>query len=386
MNPLHFKHPLWLAGFRPFFLMASLWGSFLAGSWGLIFAGYIRLPRNMNMMQWHAHEMLFGFGGAVLIGFLLTASKNWVGVRGIHGKVLMFLSILWISERLFLFDIFKFPAPLKHFFLSLFFLFGGGYIAWTLIKFRKNDSFKDNYFFLFLLAVILIAKNLVVSNDYYQHGISMSIGLFRLAFVVMFERTMRQFMKSTENQLLFQNPLLDASIKMLVAFATFQSFFSSNIASLILSSASILLLARWLLWKPHLGFKKFGNATMYIGYFGLTLHFALEGMKDFQSWMVGAYPTHVFTFLCMGIIIPSMLIRISKGHTGRKPGFETIDKLPIIAILIGAFFRLVLPLSHPEYYQKWILIAGLCWSASFLILFVRISPFLLKPRIDGKIH
>jgi hypothetical protein len=80
----------------------------------------------MNMMQWHAHEMLFGFGGAVLIGFLLTASKNWVGVRGIHGKSLMFLSILWISERLFLFDIFKFPAPLKHFFLSLFFLFGGG--------------------------------------------------------------------------------------------------------------------------------------------------------------------------------------------------------------------------------------------------------------------
>lgn len=130
--------------------------------------------------------MFFGFAGSVLIGFLLTASKNWVKVRGIHGVSLMILVGLWVFERVFVYYASDFGLILKHLGLSLFFAASGLYVIGTLLKHRRNDSFNDNYFFVILLGLILVAKNLLISESYYQHGINMTVGLFRLAFVVIF--------------------------------------------------------------------------------------------------------------------------------------------------------------------------------------------------------
>jgi hypothetical protein len=94
-------HPLWLVGFRPFFALACLAGLSLPIVWILIFKGVMPAPaQRLSPVQWHAHEMFFGFGWAVLGGFLLTASKNWVGVRGYHGTTLMLLAAAWLFERL----------------------------------------------------------------------------------------------------------------------------------------------------------------------------------------------------------------------------------------------------------------------------------------------
>ena len=58
--------------------------------WALIFSGGLAPPAGrFSPVQWHAHEMFFGFGWAVLGGFLLTATKNWVQVRGYHGTALV---------------------------------------------------------------------------------------------------------------------------------------------------------------------------------------------------------------------------------------------------------------------------------------------------------
>ena len=78
---LSHRHSLWLAGFRPFFTLTIFMGLVMPSIWGLVFSGKLTLPLGLTAMQWHAHEMLFGFAGSVLIGFLLTASKNWVNVR-----------------------------------------------------------------------------------------------------------------------------------------------------------------------------------------------------------------------------------------------------------------------------------------------------------------
>lgn len=379
-------HPLWLAGFRPFFILASLMGLILPVLWGFVFSGTLRLPDGVNAFQWHVHEMFFGFGGAVLIGFLLTASKNWVHVRGIHGITLILATFLWILER-GVYYLSPTSNPLiKHVLLSLFIVYSGGYIAWTLIHFRKSDSFKDNYFFVFLLFFIVLSKNLLLTQDYYLHGVGMTLGLFRLAFAVMFERTMRQFMKSTENVNLQKSDTFDTIIKISVASNVFQSYFPPSVAITLLALSGVLLFVRWILWKPLIGYKKFGNAVMYTGYLGLCVHFFFETLKYANIWSLGAYSIHIFTFLCMGLIIPSMLIRISKGHTGRKPEFLVLDKAPIYFIGAAAIFRLVLPLLAPEKYPLWILLSGLLWSSAFAVLIARITPFLLRPRIDGKVH
>ena len=111
MSILSTRHAIWLAGFRPFFLLAALYGAVMPVLWALVFSGYVVLPEGVNSLQWHVHEMLFGFGGAVLFGFLLTASKNWVKIRGIHGGGLMGLVILWLLERVMIYLPFE-GAPL----------------------------------------------------------------------------------------------------------------------------------------------------------------------------------------------------------------------------------------------------------------------------------
>lgn len=385
MNIFMSKHAVWLAGFRPFFILAMVMGVLMPLLWGLFFSGHLVIPVS-NPMAWHAHEMLFGFGGAVLFGFLLTASKNWVGERGIHGKFLMIVTGLWVLERVMFYFLLELPIFLKHVLMSLFVVVVGIYIMSTLIKFRHKDSFNDNYFFLILLVAIVIAKNLLVSERFYIEGISLSIGLFRLAFVVMFERTITQFMKNTMNVTLVRNKFLDMSIKILVLASAFQSFLPNQVSICLLALAGLLLLVRWFLWRPDLGFKKFSNATMYIGYFGLILHFGLEALKISGIWGFAAYSIHVFTFVCMGVVIPSMMIRIANGHTGRKPEFNGIAKIAIWIILSSIIFRLILPLVYIPFYSSWILLAGLLWSTAFLLLLMKLSPLLVRPRIDGKIH
>jgi uncharacterized protein involved in response to NO len=94
-------HPLWLVGFRPFFTLACLAGMTLPIVWALIFGGQLPAPAApFSAIQWHAHEMFFGFGWAVLGGFLLTSTKNWVNIRGYHGPALMLLAGAWVVERL----------------------------------------------------------------------------------------------------------------------------------------------------------------------------------------------------------------------------------------------------------------------------------------------
>ncbi len=386
MKVLSPHHPLWLAGFRPFFVLAILFGVLMPAIWGFVFSGRLTLPTGMSPLQWHAHEMFFGFGGAVLIGFLLTASKNWVKVRGIHGRGLMVLVGLFIFERIFIYYASDVGPVLKHVGLSLFFATSGFYIVSTLLKHRSKDAFSDNYFFVILLALILLAKNLLISDTSYQHGVALTVGLFRLAFVVMFERTMPQFMKNSESHELYRNKALDLSIKLSVLTAAFQSFLAPVLAASVLLLSGTLLLVRWILWRPDLGFKKFANATMYAGYLGLVIHFSVSALQLLEIWSFGTIAVHTFTLLCLGLVVPSMLTRISQGHTGRKPQFLAQAQAAITLVFLSALVRLLLPLALPAHYSTWVMTAGLLWSAAFLILGVWLVPYLFQARIDGKEH
>lgn len=378
------NHSLWLAGFRPFFVLALLFGALIPLLWVAVYSGLVALPPGINPLQWHAHEMLYGFGWAVLGGFLLTASKNWVNIRGIHGWPLIILATLWIIERVVIYIPLFNQSIFYWVVMNGFIVSTASYLLWSLIVHRKKDSFKDNFFFHILLVLFIIAKNLTLSENYFGHGVVMSIGLFRLAFAVMFERTMTQFMKTTEGVQLFRNPILDYGVKGFVLLSVFQSFFPSTVASLILGSASVLLLVRWLLWQPHRGFQKFGNGIMYLGSLGLILHFIAETGRSL-NWNIGiSFSLHIFTFLCMGTVISGMIVRISQGHTGRKPEFLGSDKLAISLIMVAAVFRLVLTSISPEKSILWISIAGVLWSLCFALLAIRLIPFLFQPRVDGK--
>jgi uncharacterized protein involved in response to NO len=91
---------IWSRGFRPFFLAAGVWALVGIAAWPLVFVGAIDIPTAFSPVDWHAHEMIFGYIGAVVAGFLMTAIPNWTGRLPVAGSPLAALAALWAAGRL----------------------------------------------------------------------------------------------------------------------------------------------------------------------------------------------------------------------------------------------------------------------------------------------
>ncbi len=379
---------LFLVGFRPFFTLAFIAAVVFPLGWVLVFTGTITLPSTaLSPVQWHAHEMIFGFGWAVLGGFLLTASKNWVKTRGLHGRPLAIAAGFWMIERVAVLFAGAIPGPLRFVLLNAFLLFVAGYVAWTLVRYRSQDSFGDNGFFLVALPLFLVAKNLLLAPATFATGSAMALGLFRVAFVVMFERTFPPFMKAAAKVELLEHRPLNFSIKALMLAAVFQPLLPTSIASGVLLAAAVALAARFALWKPTTGLKTFPVAVMYVGYLGLVAHLVLEALRLQGRFVgLGAIATHTFAFLTLGVVVAAMMIRLSQGHTGRPLVFTGSDRAGFALLGLGAFFRLVATQLWPAQYVTWLVLSAIGWAACFALLGVRLIPFLWRPRLDGKEH
>src|SRR5271166_4336288 len=87
-------------GFRPFFLGGALWAALAVVLWLPQYFGELALPTAFAPLDWHIHEMLFGYVAAVMTGFLLTAIPNWTGRLPVNGYPLLGLATLWAAGRL----------------------------------------------------------------------------------------------------------------------------------------------------------------------------------------------------------------------------------------------------------------------------------------------
>ncbi len=85
--------------FRPFFLASASYALLAMILWLLTLSGELQWQAALNPVVWHAHEMLFGFGAAVLCGFLLTAAKHWTGLNPISSTQLLVSVSLWLAAR-----------------------------------------------------------------------------------------------------------------------------------------------------------------------------------------------------------------------------------------------------------------------------------------------
>src|SRR6476661_2900452 len=94
------SHPFFRGGFRPFFFAGAAWALVALALWICSLLGQLSLPAALEPLAWHRHEMLFGFVGAVIAGFLLTAVPNWTGRLPIAGWPLAGLFSLWAAARL----------------------------------------------------------------------------------------------------------------------------------------------------------------------------------------------------------------------------------------------------------------------------------------------
>ena len=87
-------------GFRPFFFGGALWAAIAMPLWIALLTGRVAFATQYGAVAWHAHEFLFGYGAAIVVGFLLTAIPNRTGGLPVRGRALLILFTLWASGRL----------------------------------------------------------------------------------------------------------------------------------------------------------------------------------------------------------------------------------------------------------------------------------------------
>ena len=91
---------LFATGFRPFFLLAGLQAAGVMAVWlCAYFKSGLWPVAALPAWLWHAHEMMFGFVGAAIAGFLLTAVPNWTGTAAVSGARLTGLVAIWLGSR-----------------------------------------------------------------------------------------------------------------------------------------------------------------------------------------------------------------------------------------------------------------------------------------------
>ncbi len=383
------RQPLWLVGFRPLFILGCVAGLGLPLWWALVFTGAVAPWPTLALppVHWHAHEMFYGFGMAALGGFLLTASKNWVGVRGWHGGPLLFLAAAWVVERIAM----SFGAawPPVPFWLAAG-LFQAALVVMlmhTLLQQKVRGGASDNYFFWIALPLFLPAKFLILQGDHFALGVGMTLALFRLAFLLMLERTQVQYMRHAFGLDILRDPRLDFPIKWLAVALVPAELLPAPGAGSLEFALALLLLVRFAGWHPLRALSRLDVGIMYFGYLMIVAQLLVSAAGRFAElpW-VGTVAVHLFAVGVMGAIIPAMIVRISKGHTGRDVVFEAADKAVLWIMLAGFAARVVAPQIRPAGYVMWLHIAATCWLAAFAILLWRYTPFLLAPRLDGKEH
>ena len=146
-------HALWQLGFRPFYLGAAVFAALSIGLWTLQMQGVLPRPYLVGPV-WHAHEMIFGFALAVIVGFLFTAGRNWTQQPTPAGGALAALVGLWLAGRVLVLTPWGWAAALAN---TAFPLAAAAALAVPLVR----SGNRRNYFFVALLAAIGAASLLV---------------------------------------------------------------------------------------------------------------------------------------------------------------------------------------------------------------------------------
>jgi uncharacterized protein involved in response to NO len=388
----HFNAPVWLVGFRPFFIATIITGALLPMIWVLTYNGLLATPSILfnpfiSSLHWHMHEMFFGFGWALLGGFLLTASKNWLGIRGHHGATLAVLVILWCADRIAMAFGGDWPIPIVYTLSFPFLVAIVALLEIDLVLGHGADSYKDNVYFIIALPLFIIAKAALLNGGIDPIiGKSMTLGLFRLCFLIMLERTLEAFMRAAFGVQIKRIRFVDHAIKGMALVLVFSCVMIPALQTILAIALATLLLIRWIYWYPTKALQRIDIGVMYLGYLAIIINLVLQGTSSMFGHWSNSFGVHVFTLGTIGLIAPAMIIRISNGHTGRKVTFSTSDKFAIYMMIIGLFFRVGAPFFAPLLYTTWLYTSATCWFFAFTTIGYKYIPILLAPRLDGRSH
>jgi len=383
--------------FRPFFLCAGIYAALALLAWlawiGIHAAGAMATVMTIAEPPhlWHAHEMVFGFAGAAVAGFLLTAVPNWTGARPTGRTGIVILFALWLGGRAAMWFTAWLPAWVPAI-ADLVFLPALAFVAWRLLAVRPSMR---NTVFLGVLGVLILANlafhfgRLEWLDDGLSLGVRAGLGALVIMISVIGGRITPAF---TENALhragtlgrpihsrpIFDMPALALTVVALVLLVADAGDLPTGIAALAAALASGVRLARWR------GLKTLGDPllwVLHVGYGWVVVGFLLLAATRLGGWASDVAALHAFGTGAAGSMILGVMSRASLGHTGRALSAQRSIAVAYVLVSLTAILRCFGPTLMPEFYNEIMLASGIAWIAAFTIFSAVYAPILTGPRL-----
>ena len=381
--------PVLRLGFRPFYLGAALFALLAIPLWVAIFLGQFQLTMALPPLLWHAHEMLFGFAIAVILGFLLTAVKAWTGLATPRGAFLGALALLWLAAR-----VAAVTGPYAVYaVLDLLLLPLVAVVLTSVLLRARNRRNLPLAAMLMLLALANGAFHLSVNGV--LASAPMTPLYAALALIVMIEcvitgRVIPTFTMSAIPglKLKVRAPLERATLA-LTALALLLWVLAPATAGwnkaggLAFSLAAVAHVLRLMQWRPLVSRHRPILWILHLAYTWLPLGLALLAAAQFG--LIGTSAgVHALAIGATAGLIIGMLTRTARGHTGRALRVSRPEIAAYVLVMVAAGGRVLLPLAVPQWLPLALVIAAGAWSLAFAIYLFIYTPWLLQTRIDGK--
>lgn len=375
---------LWNLGFRPFYLLASLFAVFSVLLWTAQFSGYLP-SAYLQGPVWHGHEMLFGYATAIIAGFLLTAVRAWTNQLTPSGVPLMTLAALWVCGRVLVLT----PFPMTAAVVNAAFPVAVA-VAIGIPLFRARNA--RNYFFiglLVLMSVLILTVHLALWERFNippRLGLQLALDVVLFIMAVVGGRVIPMF---TNNGVPGTNATRHALVEKF-ALGTVILLFAADLLQLPQIVIAVIALTgglahgvRLYLWKPWRTLATPLVWILHAAYAWIVVHFALRSLFALQL-LTGSYAIHALTVGAIGGLTLGMMTRTARGHTGRPLIADGFEITMFLLIQVAAVVRVFGGIASPALYRPSIQLSALLWAAAFGLYAVRYWPVLTRPRLDGK--
>jgi uncharacterized protein involved in response to NO len=373
-------------GFRPFFLAGALWAAVAVALWLPMLAGRLALPTAFAPLQWHVHELIYGYLPAVAAGFLLTAVPNWTGRLPVTGRPLLALFLIWAAGRAAIL-VSAWTGPVAAAVIDLSFLAALlAVLAGEIIAGRNTRNFK-------VLAVIalLFTGNAVfhaeaiygVGNGY---GARTGIAAAVLLMALIGGRVIPSF---TRNWLARRQPgrlpephnRFDGAVLIVtgVALASWIALPEHPAAVVLLFAAMVMNTIRLGRWAGERTAAEPLLLILHVAYAFVPLGFLLAALGIVAPQLImpsGAL--HSWTAGAVGVMTLAVMTRATLGHTGRPLTATRSTQVIYAAAVAAALARLVAAsgvLREPMLY-----VSAAAWVLAFAGFAIVYAPLLTRRR------
>lgn len=373
-------------GFRPFFLFGAAWSALALALWLPMLSGHIALPTALSPVDWHVHELIYGYVPAIVARFLLTAVPNWTGRLPVVGMPLVALLSVWVAGRVAV-AISALVTPVVAAGIDLFFL-----VALSRVIAREIVAGKNwrNLKVLAAVAVLLIGNAVFHWEAMTRRasGYGMRIGLAATLMLIMLigGRIIPSF---TRNWLARREPgrlpvtfdkadmvVMAASAVALLAWITWPDARATAWLAIAAAALNLWRISRWagdrtaaepLVLILHLAFAfvPMGFVLLALGILSPSLVAATGAL---HGWTAGA----------IGLMTLAVMTRASLGHTGQALTATRPIQAIYFAAAISALARIVA--AFHLWREPMLHLAATAWVAAFLGFVIVYGPLLTRRR------